>query len=186
MGRLRSLLWSILLSSLGFSAFCFYQIVSAEIDVREGVKTWEKAMDTRDNLQDPASLPVHLLGKLTLPAINLKLPVIKGMSDDALQKGVGHDPFTPLPGELGNTVLAGHRDGVFRKLGNLQHGDEIIIETGSSTFHYQIVNYKIVDKDDIHAVQPSEERKLTLITCYPFAYIGNAPKRYIIEATLKQ
>lgn len=187
MGRLAYLLWGIFLSSLAFALFCYYQIGSAEYSLQKAVETWEQAtVAPTYTLETKPEFPSDLLGIVVFPEIQLKLPLVKGISEEDLRKGVGHDPKTPLPGEIGNTVLAGHRDGVFRRLGELQNGDDMVIETSKGSFYYQMVDHKIVDKNNIHAVQPSESPRLTLITCYPFSFIGDAPQRYIIEATLKE
>ncbi|UUZ83741.1 class D sortase [Paenibacillus sp. P26] len=135
-------------------------------------------------LQRLAPEDQHLVGKISFPAIDKQFPIVRGVSDEDLKEGVGYDPATPSLGSNGNAVLAGHRDGVFRKLGRLRNGDEVVVETMNGTFRYQIVGHVIVSQYDKQAVQPSREPLLTLITCYPFTYIGNAPNRYIITAKL--
>ncbi|MDC3424499.1 sortase [Aquibacillus sp. 3ASR75-11] len=106
------------------------------------------------------------------------------MRSRSTQKGVGHFRQSVLPGVADNSVLAGHRDSVFRRLGELEMGDVIITETNKGAFTYKITKQQIVDKDDRTIIVPSKKPILTVVTCYPFRYVGNAPKRYILTATL--
>jgi sortase A len=123
-------------------------------------------------------------GKIILPAIDQEYPIIEGTDQKELAKGVGHFSDSVLPGESDNTVLAGHRDTVFRDLGKVTINDEIIIQTKFGEFKYKINKQLIVDKDDRTIIVPSEDAQLTLITCYPFNFIGPAPKRFILQGTL--
>ncbi len=126
----------------------------------------------------------EVIGKMTIPRLNRQLPIIEGTGAAELRKGVGHYIGSVLPGMKNNSVLAGHRDSVFRGLGELEIGDTVTVETEAGSFTYRIQNQQIVEKDDLSVVQPDNEPILTLITCYPFNYIGNAPKRYILTAEL--
>ncbi len=124
-----------------------------------------------------------VIGVLYLPAIDSELPIIEGTSEDELERGVGHYSDTVFPGEKDQILLSGHRDTVFRKLGDLQTGDQLIVELPYGTFTYEIYETKIVDADDttvIASTYPNEV--LTLSTCYPFGFVGDAPERYIIFA----
>lgn len=122
------------------------------------------------------------LGKILIPSIALEYPLVHGDDAQDLRKGVGHDPGTTLPGEDGNVILSGHRDTVFRNLGNVKIGDMITLETFYGTFSYQASNIRIVDGEDRTVIVSSEKEMLTIYTCYPFNYIGSAPKRYVITA----
>lgn len=126
----------------------------------------------------------EVIGKMTIPRLNRQLPIIEGTGQAELRKGVGHYIGSVLPGIKNNSVLAGHRDSVFRGLGELEIGDTVTVETEAGTFTYRIQKQQIVEKDDLSVVQPDDEPILTLITCYPFNYVGNAPKRYILTAKL--
>jgi sortase A len=126
-----------------------------------------------------------LIGKLIIPAINEEYPIIEGTEEEQLVNGVGHYIQSVLPGRQDNSVLAGHRDGVFRKLGEVKIGDLLIVEMGDETFTYRITEQLIVDEDDRTVIVPHEEAVLTLVTCYPFDYIGSAPERYILQAKLE-
>ncbi|WP_434178815.1 class D sortase [Bacillus stercoris] len=121
------------------------------------------------------------VGVLEIPKINAELPIVEGTDADDLEKGVGHYKESYYPNENGQIVLSGHRDTVFRRTGELKKGDQLKVKLPYGRFRYKIENMKIVDKNDtsIITLQHSEE-ELILTTCYPFSYIGNAPKRYII------
>ena len=124
------------------------------------------------------------IGSLTIPALKRKLPIIQGTGVDELKKGVGHFIQSVLPGEQDNCVLSGHRDTVFRKLGKLKIGDQLIVQTSAGTYTYEIKRIRIVHKADKTVIVPTDHAVLTLTTCYPFIYIGDAPDRYILIADL--
>ncbi len=124
------------------------------------------------------------IGELYIPKINATLPIYEGTNEDELDKGVGHFAESVLPGENDNTVLAGHRDTVFRKLGKVGKGDLLIVRTSAGEFKYKVKKVRIVDKEDRTVIVPKPSATLTVSTCYPFDYIGSAPKRYILVAYL--
>ncbi|WP_367015866.1 class D sortase [Priestia koreensis] len=124
------------------------------------------------------------IGTLTIPAISSTLPIIHGTNEDELAKGVGHYAGSVLPGMDDNSVLSGHRDTVFRKLGDVGKGDLLEVETRAGLFTYRVNKVRIVDKDDRTVIVPKPRATLTVSTCYPFYYVGPAPKRYILVATL--
>ena len=124
------------------------------------------------------------IGSLSIPVLKQKLPIIQGTGADDLKKGVGHFTQSVLPGEKDNCVLSGHRDTVFAKLGKLKIGDQLIVQTSAGTYTYEIKRIRIVDKDDKTVIVPTDHAVLTLSTCYPFHFIGNAPDRYILIADL--
>ncbi len=124
-----------------------------------------------------------VIGILHLPSIDAELPIIEGTNEEELAEGVGHYRDSAFPDENDQILLSGHRDTVFRRVGDIQAGDELIIELPYGTFTYEMVSSKIVSADDtsiIRSTYPEEE--LVLSTCYPFHFIGNAPDRYIIYA----
>jgi sortase A len=119
---------------------------------------------------------------LIIPALEAKMPIIEGTHEDELDKGVGHYAGSVLPGEPDNAVLSGHRDTVFRKIGRLKPGDSLIVQSEYGKFAYTITKTWITTPDDRTVIVPHEKPVLTLTTCYPFTYVGPAPKRYIIQA----
>ncbi|GIN72130.1 hypothetical protein J14TS2_26050 [Bacillus sp. J14TS2] len=126
-----------------------------------------------------------VIGILKIPSLDKELPIIAGVDEEDLERGVGHYPGTSYPGEESQIVLSGHRDTVFRQFGELEIGDRFIVEMPYGSFEYTIQDSEIVPEDDLSVIRPDEyeEEMLTVTTCYPFHYIGNAPDRYILYAT---
>jgi sortase A len=123
------------------------------------------------------------VGILSIPKIDSELPIIEGTNEEELEKGVGHFKNSGYPLENKQIVLSGHRDTVFRKMGEIDIGDLFILKLPYGEFTYRIVDTSIVDADDLTVIKPDfEEEILTVTTCYPFSYIGNAPHRYILTA----
>ena len=127
-----------------------------------------------------------VIGTISLPSLKEKLPIIEGTDDSELKRGVGHYVRSVLPGISDNSVLAGHRDSVFSKLGKLALGDPIVVRTKAGQFTYMVTKFRIVMANDRTVIVPTPSAILTLSTCYPFRYFGNAPKRYIVTAELVQ
>ena len=125
-----------------------------------------------------------VIGKITIPALKTILPIIEGTGDGELKRGVGHFIGSVLPGENDNSVLSGHRDSVFSQLGKLALGDLVVVRTKVGEFTYQVIKFRIVQADDRTVIVPTPTAILTLSTCYPFRFIGNAPKRFIVSAKL--
>ncbi|AKL87076.1 YhcS [Bacillus atrophaeus UCMB-5137] len=121
------------------------------------------------------------VGVLEIPKINAELPIVEGTDADDLEKGVGHYKESYYPNENGQIVLSGHRDTVFRRTGELKKGDQLKILLSYGSFQYKIEKMKIVNKNDTSIITLQHKKEeLILTTCYPFSYVGNAPKRYII------
>jgi sortase A len=131
----------------------------------------------------PASVRTGgLVGMLDVPRLQLRTPVIEGDDTVTLKRAVGHLPDTPMPWEPGNSAMAGHRDGLFRPLKDVKIGDEIRFRTTRDEFIYRVTHTAIVMPDDLSVLQPQAQASLTLITCYPFYYVGSAPKRFVVRA----
>ena len=125
-----------------------------------------------------------LIGTLEIPRIKRVIPIYEGTDDAELKRGAGHYIKSVLPGAIDNSVIAGHRDSVFSKFGSLKIGDLLTVKTASGTFIYKIKSFRIVKADDRTVIVPTKVATLTLSTCYPFYYVGNAPKRFIVTALL--
>jgi sortase A len=132
-----------------------------------------------DALVEPAPPP---LAVLRIPSIGLEVPVLEGTDHVTLDRGVGHIERTAPPGSDGNSAIAGHRDGFFRGLKDIGPGDAIEIETLGETEVYRVDRMWIVDPTDVSVLDPTPTRSLTLVTCYPFYFVGSAPRRYIVRA----
>jgi sortase A len=124
------------------------------------------------------------LALLHISKVQLEAPVLEGTDDLTLNRGVGHIVGTARPGEEGNIGLAGHRDGFFRVLKDVEPGDTIDLVTPSRTETYIVDRIVLVRPDDVSVLEPRPTRSLTLVTCYPFYYIGSAPQRYIVQASI--
>jgi sortase A len=144
----------------------------------------EKRQETNDVLYPVRPEKGENIGELIIPKLGASLPIVHGTDEEELEKGVGHFSKSVLPGENDNSVLSGHRDTVFRKLGEVGKGDILVVETEAGRFTYKVKNVRIVDKDDRTVIVPKPRATLTVSTCYPFDYIGDSPERYILVANL--
>jgi sortase A len=123
-----------------------------------------------------------LLGRIEIPRLGLKVAILEGTTSRTLRLGAGHIKGTALPGEPGNIGIAGHRDTFFRDLKDIRSSDEIQIQTAAGLSRYEVDRVRIVAPNDIGVLAPSAESAITLVTCYPFHYIGAAPERFIVHA----
>lgn len=123
-----------------------------------------------------------VIGEIEVARAGLKAIVVQGDSTKLLRRAVGHLPATALPGEAGNVVLAGHRDGLFRPLREVLPGDTITLRTSAREFRYQVEWTAVVPPTAVRVIQPTSERALTLVTCFPFYYVGAAPERFVVRA----
>jgi sortase A len=130
----------------------------------------------------PTASPHGLIGRIEIPRLQLSVVVMEGVDRITLRRAVGHIPGTALPGEDGNVGLAGHRDTFFRPLKDLKIKDEIQVSTLKGTFKYEVVSLRVVYPENVAVLAPSGENLLTLVTCYPFYFVGPAPQRWIVRA----
>jgi sortase A len=123
------------------------------------------------------------IGRLEIPRLGVSAIIRTGSDARTLQLAVGHIPGTAFPGEEGNVGLAGHRDTFFRRLRDIRNDDEIRLTTSDGVFNYRVERTSVVKPKDVWVLKRTEYPALTLVTCYPFTYIGNAPERFIVRAT---
>jgi sortase A len=126
--------------------------------------------------------PATVIGRLSIPRLHFSAMVREGTDRNTLQRAIGHIPATALPGQAGNIGVAGHRDTFFSGLKDLKARDEIQFATLDGDFKYVVESFLIVDPDDVGILASSPDNVLTLVTCYPFYYIGSAPKRFVVRA----
>jgi sortase A len=142
----------------------------------------------RSEVQPSASsLPAEgsVLGRVEIVRLNLSAIVREGVDQKTLSRAVGHLPYTALPGQAGNFAIAAHRDTLFRGLKDIQKDDRIRFQSPAGNYTYEVISTRIVKPSDLSVIQPEGSKKLlTMITCYPFYYIGAAPKRFIVQARL--
>lgn len=122
------------------------------------------------------------VGEIEIPRLALRAVILQGDSSQVLRRGVGHVLYTPMPGERGNVGLAGHRDSFFRPLRQIRAGDLITLRTLKGEFHYQVESTLIVSPENTEVLASSEGNELTLVTCFPFNYVGAAPDRFVVRA----
>jgi sortase A len=127
-----------------------------------------------------------LIGRVEIPRVGVFAIVREGDDSGTLRHAVGHIPDTALPGEPGNAGLAGHRDTFFRGLKGVRAGDRITLTTTNGVLEYTVGYTSVVDPDDVSVLGPTSRQTLTLVTCYPFNYIGSAPRRFIVHAELSE
>ncbi|HUI80717.1 MAG TPA: class D sortase [Bryobacteraceae bacterium] len=175
-------------------------LAGAALLFRGGRDLWESRQgqaEAERELEAPAPAPAEsakpvdrrlplgtTVAKLTIPRLDAQLYVVEGVGQSELRRGPGHMPGSALPGDRGNCVVAAHRDTHFRLLKDIRRGDDIVLETRGGLFLYRVKNLSIVTPQNTASIQPSTDAVLHLITCYPFYYVGAAPKRYIVEAGL--
>lgn len=136
------------------------------------IREYEESLQA--NLDAPQAL-------FRIPKLQLEVAVLEGTSDLVLNRGVGRIEGTAQIGEVGNIGLAGHRDGFFRGLKDIETGDAMELETLTGTHTYEIDKISIVQPQDVYVLAPTEESRITLVTCYPFYFVGKAPLRYIVH-----
>ena len=122
------------------------------------------------------------LGRIEIPRLGISALIVEGTSSTALNRAVGHIEGTGWPGVPGNVGLSAHRDTFFRPLRNIKKGDEINLRHPEADFRYQVVSTKVVSPNDVAVLEPDGREILTLVTCYPFYFIGPAPSRFIVRA----
>ena len=137
------------------------------------IHAWEEARQTG---------VTDVLAVLDIPNLNLSVPVYASASDLDMDRGAGWIPGTARPGETGNIGIAGHRDGYFRVLKDAAVGDTLRLRTPAGLERYVVDEILIVDPVDIEVLDPTDQQMLTIVTCYPFYFVGSAPQRYIIRA----
>ena len=122
------------------------------------------------------------LGRIEISTIGLAAMILEGTDDGTLRRAVGHIPGTSLPGQEGNVAIAGHRDTFFRPLRNIRKDDEITVTTLKGFYRYRVDSTRVVEPEDIAVLDDSDDAVLTLVTCYPFYFVGSAPQRFIVRA----
>ncbi|UCC14952.1 MAG: class D sortase [Gammaproteobacteria bacterium] len=156
---------------------------AVSLDIEPDYSLWSptRVTDYEETLAMNLGAPQALLN---IPSIGLQVPVLEGIDEITLNRAVGRIPGTARPGGLGNVGISGHRDGFFRGLKDIGPGDDIEIVTWRERMRYEVREIIIVDKHEVDVLKADDEGLLTLVTCYPFYYVGHAPKRYIVRAKL--
>ena len=171
----RLLGWILLVAGIGFALAGLFDAATAWWD--------QPIVGTALDKSIPA-VPDGFAAKLEIPRLDASLYVVKAKTSRDFRRGPGYIVGSSLPGQSGNTIIAGHRDLHFRVLKDIAVGDVIEIETKQGRFRYRVSSTQIVGAKDRDALRPSYPQQLTLVTCYPFYYVGPAPKRFLVKAYL--
>jgi sortase A len=160
------------------------QFLNQQVDIAQQIQREQGHAAT---LSAPAIVPAKisegdLLGRLEIPRLGLRVAVLEGTTSHTLRLGAGHIDGTAVPGAPGNIGIAAHRDTFFRSLKDIRKDDQIQIQTTSGLTVYQVDWTRIVSPADVAVLAPSTQSALTLVTCYPFYYVGSAPQRFIVHA----
>lgn len=186
--RPRAIRWTRdLLFLVGVAALTYVGFTLLEAKLYESSAV--DALLAQSETTEPASTPKStiragdVLGRIDVPRLGLSVAVLQGTTSRTLRLGAGHIEGTPLPGEPGNSGIAGHRDTFFRSLKDIRKDDEIQFQTATGLLRYEVDWIKIVGPDDTSVLHSSGENStLTLVTCYPFYLVGPAPKRFVVHA----
>ena len=191
--RLEILLLVVAVGSLGWVV---HQQVTASRDQADWAEQLENqlaAVEAPRSAARPADVPPQTakkraapptLGRIEVPRLRLSVMTREGTDAATLRRAVGHVASTALPGQPGNAAFAGHRDTFFRKLRDVRKGDEIVFTTVQGRHRYVVDDIRVVNPNDVSVLEPTPRPVLTLVTCYPFNYIGSAPERFIVRAVL--
>jgi|SRR5579872_705525 len=169
-------LWTLAILNIGYWARLS---VKAKLSQSLGARELDRG---GNDVSSP--LAGDVVGRLEIPRLNLSTVVFEGADPEVLQRGAGHLPGSALPGDRGNTVLAAHRDTFFRSLRGIRVGDVVRIRRPKRDSAYIVQSARVVEPNEVDVLMPTQEPALTLITCYPFRFIGPAPERFVVRAVL--
>ena len=172
---------------VGLIAFSLWGAINLHTDLfQEREKSYLAQLSPVDHSpREKLSLPSNngdVIGEINIPDVGISAIILEGSDERSLRLGVGHIPGTAFPGMPGNVSLAAHRDTFFRALRKIQKNDEIHLITFNNSYKYRVDWIKVVAPDNISVLKPSKEPTLTLITCYPFYFVGSAPERFVVRA----
>jgi sortase A len=180
----RSLEWTLLaiaIGCLGWYGWSTYRIHERQRQANLEVERVLSDVRTDADVELPSQSD-GFIGRLEIPRLHISAVVQEGDGDEVLDYAVGYLPDTPAPWLPGNSALAAHRDRLFRPLERVRVGDDIRLSTTHGDFRYRVIQTLIVDPNDVWVLEPIPRVNLTLVTCYPFRYVGHAPRRFIVQA----
>lgn len=186
--------FSILLIVIGIVCciMAVYPLFEMNQQVNESLNEWEEikaqysSNSTQEQEVEKPSLAEGVIGTLQIDSYDDIIPMRMGTTDAILKQGIGVDESTVQPGEVGNSVLYGHRENILWNLKNVEIGDEIKVETLEGLLVFKIYDIQVLDPEDDYIYEEAETPTITLVTCYPFIYMGPTPERYVVKATLSE
>ena len=181
---------ALILTGIGAAAYCVYVWMDSRVAQDQALRELSEipqrkpSPDRAAKRKAPTPPPPEgsPVGEILIPSLDISVAILEGTQPDTLRRAVGHVAGTPQPGEKGNICLAGHRDTFFRPLRKIAPGDEVDIKFPGGTSRYRVEQTETVDPHDLQVLDATRTNTLTLITCYPFYFIGSAPKRFIVHA----
>jgi sortase A len=184
---LRALRRALSLTALAALGYCAYVVIGTEVhyaleDQRLEDLTFASSSDPPRQRARSEMRRSGLIGRLEVPRLGLLAIVQEGVGDEVLRFAAGHVPGTALPGEPGNVVIAAHRDTLFRPLEAVRPGDAVRLTTPDGAFEYAVTHVEVVAATRLDVLEPRAPREATLVTCYPFRYVGKAPLRFVVRA----
>jgi sortase A len=159
-----------------------YDKASSWMFQRQGNAALETAIGTARAAAAPRIERGDVIGRVDVDRLGISVVVVEGAREGDLAHAAGHLIGTALPGQPGNAAIAAHRDTFFRPLRKIRPEDVVRVTTPGGEFRYRVAWTRIVEPDDVAVLQPDGSQELTLITCYPFYYVGEAPRRFIVRA----
>ena len=181
---IRWIQWLLFAAGFVILGYCGAAWLDSRLRQAEGNRELDHIIQSRKAaIPAPKTIPDGgLIGRVEIPRLHLSAVVFQGADSDVLDHGVGHVDSSALPGQSGNVVLAAHRDSFFRGLRNIRQGDMVTVTTESGPRNYEVRSTEVVKPTETSVLDPTAQPTLTLITCYPFYYVGHAPRRFIVRA----
>ena len=166
-------------------AYCGFAMLDSWMFQRRELREFDRIVKAAPSVMPGASVPPivdALIGRIEVRRLGLSVMVVEGTTTSALRRAAGHISGTGMPGVPGNVGIAAHRDTFFRPLRNVREDDIVTLTTGRAEYRYRVVSTKVVEPDDVSVLNPAADESLTLVTCYPFFFVGSAPERFIVRA----
>jgi len=180
--------WTLLVFGLTCISWCGWVVAKERSFQVEASRALERELSSSPSQSASravanSTVAPNLIGRLEIARVKLSAMVVEGDDEETLNVAVGHLPDTPFPWQSGNSALAGHRDTFFRPLKDVRVGDEIVLTSLHGELHYRVERTAVVDPQDLSVLRPSTKPTLTLVTCFPFFYVGHAPRRFVVQAS---
>jgi sortase A len=164
--------------------YCAFVLAEAWWFQRHQVRELESNIRSTPPRDEAQAAKPELIVRMEIARLGISAVVVEGSDAAALRRGIGHISGTPLPGQGGNVGIAGHRDTFFRPLRNIRQNDEIVVTTSLGEYRYRVTSTSVVSPKEVGVLRPTGEEVLTLVTCYPFYFVGSAPERFIVRGIM--
>jgi sortase A len=187
MRAMRTAQIALALAGIAALAYCAAVLIEARIYQARAARELARQLRPQPNSAAvkrnlPALRNGDAIGRMEIPRLRLSVMFVEGVDAGDLRRAAGHIPGTALPGQTGNIGIAGHRDTFFRSLRSVKLGDTITLETTTGEWRYRVVSLRVVKPEDVAVLDATHRDALTLVTCFPFHFIGAAPERFVVRA----